>query len=180
MRSQPHIAASPTPFAPTTPRSGARRRCDGKRIVVACSDDPMADRFGADHSRRMPDSLVRPHARRAPDNELFDRACDLLDAAGAIRSAAGAPQAARAAPAVLACLEAALRELALTASALEQISAQAIDSGTNVRRDAQSDVRVGRMHRGYGNLRQALVDAERASSAARALTARALGDAPTV
>jgi hypothetical protein len=36
------------------------------------------------------------------------------------------------------------------------------------------------MHRGYANLRQALVDAETASSAARALTARALGAAPPV
>jgi hypothetical protein len=128
----------------------------------------------------MSDTLVRPRAGRAPDNELFDRACDLLDAARAIRSAVGARDAGRATPAVLGCLQATLRELTLTATELEQISAQALDTGTTIRGEAEAHGRVRRMHRGYANLRQALVDAETASSAARALTARALGAAPPV
>jgi hypothetical protein len=128
----------------------------------------------------MSDTLVRPRAGRAPDNELFDRACDLLDAGRAIRSAAGARDAGRATPAVLGCLQATLRELTLTATELEQISAQALDTGTKIRGEAEAHGRVRRMHRGYANLRQALVDAETASSAARALTARALGPAPPV
>jgi hypothetical protein len=122
-------------------------------------------------------SRVWPHARRSPENELFDRACDLLDAARALRSATGAPDAGRAAPAVLGCLEAALHELALTATGLEQSSA--IDGGTRVGGEAEADPRVARMHRGYANLMHALVDAEAASSAARALTARVAGAAPT-
>jgi hypothetical protein len=126
----------------------------------------------------MPVSRVLPHGRRSPENELFDRACDLVDTARALRSAAGAPDAGRAAPAVLGCLEAALHELALTATELEQISA--IDGDTMVWGGAEPDTRVGRMHGGYANLRQALVDAETASSAARALTARVLGAAPAV
>lgn len=121
----------------------------------------------------MPVSRIWPH-RRSPDNELFDRACDLLDAARSLRSAADAADAGRAAPAVLGCLEAALHELSLTATGLEHISAQ--DSGTTASEGGGPDARVDRMHRGYANLREALGDAQTASSAARALAARALGD----
>ena len=73
-----------------------------------------------------------------------------------------------------------MRELALTATGLEQISAQTIDTGTKIHGEAEASGKVSRMHRGYANLRQALVDAETAASAARALTARALGAAPSV
>jgi hypothetical protein len=124
--------------------------------------------------RYMYTSLDRQLSAREPHNALFDRACDLLDAAGAIRSAAGAPPAAPAAPAVLGCIEAALRELVQATTALEQASAQAIETRSKGRAKPESDATVSRMHRGYDNLNQALADAERASGAARALAARAL------
>jgi hypothetical protein len=57
-------------------------------------------------------------------------------------------------------------------------SAHAIEKRTQRRAEADTDARASRMHRGYANLKQALVDAERASAAARALTARALGSVP--
>ncbi len=101
---------------------------------------------------------------REPDNELFDRGCDLVEAAGAIRRLAEDPDSARAVPALLGCLEASLEELAAAATALE---ATASPDGS---RFAVSD----RMHRGMGNLRVALADAAAAARAARALTARAL------
>jgi hypothetical protein len=134
----------------------------------------MADELLADDAALMPDSLISAHSRRQPDNELFDRSCELLDAAGALRSAAAAPEAAGVAPAVLGCLEAALQELVVATTALEQISARAI--GTRSHGDPRPDMdeRVSRMHRGYASVKNALVDAARASSAARALTARAL------
>lgn len=104
--------------------------------------------------------------QRAPDNELYDRGCDLVEAAAAIGRAAGAPEAARAIPAVLGCIEVALRELAEAAAALEVTTGQAIREPPNARSD--------RMHRGYANLRQALEDAEGAAAAARPLASRAL------
>jgi hypothetical protein len=42
-------------------------------------------------------------SHRAHDNELYDRGCDLVEAAAAIRRLADAPEAARAVPAVLGC-----------------------------------------------------------------------------
>ena len=39
----------------------------------------------------------RPSARRAPDNELYDRGCDLVEAAAAIRRVADAERASAAA-----------------------------------------------------------------------------------
>jgi len=56
---------------------------------------------------------------RDPDNELYDRGCDLVEAATAIRRAADSRQAGRAVPAVLGCIEAALQELLWASAALE-------------------------------------------------------------
>jgi len=64
-------------------------------------------------------SSARPPATRAPDNELYDRGCDLVEAATGIRRVADAPEATRAVRAVLGCIEAALRELLWAAAALE-------------------------------------------------------------
>ena len=116
---------------------------------------------------------------RAPDNELYDRGCDLVEAATAIRRVANAPEAARAVPAVLGCIEAALRELLLAAAALEETSARTVE-----RRSGCTDPRATRrselMQLGYANLQIALADAERASAAARSLAGRALGAASAV
>jgi hypothetical protein len=112
-------------------------------------------------------------APRAPDNELFDRGCDLVEAAVCIRRAADAPEAARAIPAVLGCVEAALRELLGATAELEQTTARTVEHSLD-------DLRFERMLTGYGNLQTALADAERAASAARSLAGRALDTAGAV
>lgn len=48
---------------------------------------------------------------RDPANELYDRACDLLDAAQGLRAAADREEASEAIPATLGCLEASLAGL---------------------------------------------------------------------
>lgn len=101
---------------------------------------------------------------RAPDNELYDRGADLIEAAMAIRRVAASPEAGRAAPAALGCIESALEELEGATAALEQAVA-----------DGRTDRVAERMHRGYANLQEALFDAHVAAAAARSLTSRALG-----
>ena len=108
--------------------------------------------------------------RRAADNELFDRGCDLVEAAAAIRTAAGASEAVRAIPALLGCFEAALHELAEAAAALEETTER---SGGQPTRGDIAPIRE-RMHRGYAILRHALTDAELAATAARPLAGRLL------
>jgi hypothetical protein len=110
-----------------------------------------------------------PGLDRSPDNELYDRGCDLVAAAAAIRPPAGSPAAARAVPAALGCIEAAMRELAQAAAELEATTAHACSRGSH----SSSE----RMHRGYANLQQSLEDAARAAAAARPLASRVL--APT-
>ncbi len=113
-------------------------------------------------------------SHRAPDNELYDRGCDLVEAAAAIRRLADAPEAARAVPAVLGCIEAALHELFWASAALEETSARSIGEQCGDCADPAVKARSDRMQRGYANLQNALADAERASAAARSLAARAL------
>jgi hypothetical protein len=108
---------------------------------------------------------------RAPDNELYDRGADLVEAATAIRRVAGSPGASRAVPAVLGCVESALEELAMASEALEAAMAEV----TPACPDPRTDRVVERMHRGYANLQEALSDAHAAAAAARSLTSRALG-----
>jgi hypothetical protein len=107
---------------------------------------------------------------RAADNELFDRGCDLVEAAAAIRAAAGASEAVRAIPALLGCLEAALHELAEAAAALEETTERSVAERTH----GGIAPMLERMRRSYGNLRQALTDAELATTAARPLAGRLL------
>ena len=114
---------------------------------------------------------ARPLALPAPDNELYDRGCDLVEAAAAIRRVAGAPEATRAVPAVLGCVEAALRELLWAVATLEETSARTVARGGADSRRAR---RAERMQVGYANLQIALADAEHASAAARSLAGRAL------
>ena len=104
---------------------------------------------------------------RAPDNELYDRGADLVEAAMAIRRVAGSPEASRAVPAVLGCIDSALQELLTASAALEQAMEEVVVG--------RSDRVTERMHRGYANLHDALFDAHTAAAAARSLTSRALG-----
>ena len=123
---------------------------------------------------------ARPPAVRAPDNELYDRGCDLVEAAAAIRRIADAPEATRAVPAVLGCIEAALRELLWAAAALEETSARTVAHSASGGAGPRGTRRAERMQLGYANLQIALADAERASAAARSLAGRALAAAGTV
>jgi hypothetical protein len=120
-------------------------------------------------------TVVPSPSRRPPDNELFDRGCDLVEAAGAIRRLSSDPRAARALPAIVGCLEAALHELRDACLAMEQttdcVTRERERSRPSARRRAVAD----RMRRGFTNLEQALSDAEVAASATRSLAARSLG-----
>lgn len=114
-----------------------------------------------------------PAPSRAPYDDIYDPACDLVEATARMRSAAAAPQNAELAPAILGCIEAALQDLLWTAAALEQTSGRL----TGEHHRGQSDPRVRlsteRMQRAYANLQETLIDAERAAAAARPLVARA-------
>jgi hypothetical protein len=119
---------------------------------------------------------MRPHGPRAltrpADNELYDRGCDLVEAAMAIRDLADDPGALRAVPALLGCIEAALHELGCAAASMDQTSGDAMPTGAT----------ADRMRHGFMNLGLALADAELASAAARGLAGRSLavasGDRP--
>ena len=128
-------------------------------------------------ARAMSPSSTHTPARRAPDNELYDRGCDLVEAAAAIRRVAAAPEAARVVPAILGCIEAALHELVWASAILEETSARTVEAHSRGCTDSRSKPRADRMQRGYANLQSALADAERASAAARSLAARALAAA---
>jgi hypothetical protein len=120
-------------------------------------------------------TVVSAPSRRPPDNELYDRGCDLVEAASAIRRLAADPCAARAVPAVLGCLEAALHELRSACPAMEHttgfVARERERPGPNDRLGAMA----GRMRRGFTNLELALNDAENAATATRSLAARSLG-----
>ena len=106
-------------------------------------------------------------SKRPADHELYDRGCDLVEAAMAIRRLAADPRAERAVPALLGCVEAAMHELGCAAVSLNETS------GDEVLEGAVAD----RMHRGFMNLGLALADAEFASTAARGLVARSIATA---
>jgi hypothetical protein len=114
----------------------------------------------------MPLSLAPKPSKRPADNELYDRGCDLVEAATAIRRLADDPVAGRALPALLGCIEAALHELGCAAASMDETSSRAITTA------AIAD----RMHRGFMNLGLALADAELASTAARGLAGRSLAE----
>jgi hypothetical protein len=104
--------------------------------------------------------------KRAADNELYDRGCDLVEAAMAIRDLAHQSEAQRALPALFGCIEATLHELGCATSSVDESLC------------AATDQMAERTHRGLMNLGLALGDAELASTAARGLLARMLGAAP--
>ena len=83
-------------------------------------------------------TIVSSPFTRSPDNELYDRGCDLVEAAAAIRQLAGDPRAARAVPAVLGCLEAVLHELSGTCAAMEETIERATQGRPRTRSRAAS------------------------------------------
>jgi hypothetical protein len=115
--------------------------------------DPMAGDAAVAHGAGM----------RTAENELYERACELVEAAEGIRRSSEARASAVAVPAALACMQDAIANLARACVALERAVQGPAD-----------DDRIERMHRGFANLAAALDDAQRAGGAARALAARAL------
>jgi len=112
----------------------------------------------------MPLTRAIPASKRPPDNELFDRGCDLVEAASAIRRLAENPGTMRALPALLGCIEAALHELGCATSSFDLTSSRVMPT----------EAVANRMHRGFMNLGLALADAELASTAARGLAGRSI------
>ena len=105
-------------------------------------------------------------------NEIYDRGCDLVEAAMAIRRIAGARDVAPAVPALLACVECALDELANASAALRETSGTATghsSPGDLPRVHALDD----RMRQGLANAELALADARDIAAAACALASRA-------
>lgn len=96
---------------------------------------------------------------RDPENELYDRACDLVEAAAAIRRAMR-PEAAAAVPALLGCLQAGLADLHLISAALA--GSLDIDAGAD----------RARLQRGLATLAAALHGAEATADAARVIVVR--------
>jgi hypothetical protein len=105
--------------------------------------------------------MITTTRHRDPDLELYDHACELVEAAAAIRQAVTVPGTDDAVPALLGCVEAALRDLAAAAGELEQRAAAHAD-----------DRRRQRAGEGLHHLRVALDDAAVGAHAAQALAAR--------
>ena len=105
---------------------------------------------------------------REPDNELYDRGFELVEAAAGIRRAAAEREAVRAIPAVLGCIESALSELLWATAELEVTTERNI-----ARRSHDHDAPLAARRR-YANLEQSLRDAQRAAAAARALARHTL------
>ncbi len=107
-------------------------------------------------------------------NEIYDRGCDLVEAAMAIRRAASAFDVTPAVPALLGCIECALDELADASVRLRDMSFEGRSDGVAgsevVRGSAGSDDADARA---LASLEHALRDAREAADAARAFAARA-------
>jgi hypothetical protein len=135
----------------------------------------MASESDRADAPRMNVSSDRTPRLRAADNELYDRGCDLVEAAAAIRRVSGAAEAARAVPAVIGCIESALHELLWASATLEETTTRSGAGRAGECADPRTQARLERMQQGCANLQGALADAERASAAARSLAVRALG-----
>ena len=152
----------------------ARGAAVNARVAVEsiCILDPMATTARLRHVVAMSPPVVCSPTRRDADNELYDRSCDLVEAAAAIHRVADSPKAAPAIPASLGCLEAALHELSCAVASMRETS-------ESLQTRAEPGIRAStdRMYRGFSNLDIALADAQAASRAARALAARTVGAA---
>jgi hypothetical protein len=146
----------------------------GADVISICRLDRMAVRPDRRDAPNMSVSPGPTPSLRAADNELYDRGCDLVEAATAIRRVSGAADAARAVPAVLGCIESALHELLWATAALEETTTRSVAGLAAQCADPRMQPRSERMQHGYANLQSALADAERASAAARSLAGRAL------
>ena len=124
--------------------------------------DRIVQRLLRMHDAAMTLTRVDHAFKRPADNELYDRGCDLVEAAVAIRCLADDPGAVRALPPLLGCIEAALHELGCAAASMDEIGGQAMPT----------KAMAERMRRGFMNLGLALADAELASTAARGLAGR--------
>jgi hypothetical protein len=120
-------------------------------------------------------TIVSSLDKRPPDNELYDRGCDLVEAAASMRRLAADPRAARAVPAALGCIEAALHELRSACPAMEQTTERATRELQRPGPDDRLRAAADRMRRGFANLEHALDDAEDTATATRSLAARSLG-----
>ncbi len=160
MRSPPHIGSLTTPAAAD--------------VMSMWRLDRMASRSGWTDAPLMSVSSNRTPSIRAADNELYDRGCDLVEAAAAIRRVSGGADAVRAVPAVLGCIESALHELLWASAVLEETTTRSLAGPVGQCSNPRMQPRAERMQQGYANLQRALADAERASAAARSLAVRAL------
>jgi hypothetical protein len=120
-------------------------------------------------------TVLSSQSRRPPDNELYDRGCDLVEAAASMRRLAADPRAARAVPAALGCIEAALQELRSACPAMEQTTERATRGRERHGPDDRLRAAAERMRRGFANLERALDDAEDTAAATRSLASRSLG-----
>jgi hypothetical protein len=154
--------------APHLPRYSTARPAAMDRI---CTLDLMVAGDRLQEAVGMSPLAARSRAPRDADNELYDRGCDLVEAAAAIRRGIDPSGAGVAVPALLGCIEATLHELSRACAGLQQANAQQRELAVTPR----SRAIVDRLHHGYSNLGVALEDAEAASGAARALAARRSG-----
>ena len=123
----------------------------------------------------MDGAAIRQSSTRPPDNELYDRGCDLVEAAAAIRRLAADPRAARAVPAALGCLESALSELRDACAAMSETVELRTDRPAWGNRALRRPAVTHPARRGFTNVERALEDAQDAAAAARSLAGRALG-----
>lgn len=148
------------------------------RIALICSLNSIAARRVQLDLEVMRSFVQTRDTQPDADNELFDRGCDLVQAAADIRHAAESPQAIRAVPAVLGCMESALEELLWASAVLEETTGQVHVDPHGTSADSRVTRQAVLMHQGYANLQQALADAQRASAAARGLARRWLSGGP--
>lgn len=123
-------------------------------------------------------SRPSPLPSRAAHDDIYDPACDLVEATARMRRGAATLEDAQLAPALLGCIEAAIQDLVSTTASLEQTSVTVTTERAGEMADPRSRMLIERMQRGWTNLHEALIDAERAAAAARPLVARALAANP--
>jgi hypothetical protein len=107
---------------------------------------------------------------RDPVNELYDRGCDLVEAALAIRMVTSGSGVAPAVPALLACIECALDELSSATGSLTESRRLVSGERSGANCDAPAEAAVEHLRRVLASLEAALRDARE-----RAGTARILG-----